>query len=145
MISMKRIICFALFAFLVLPALHPLAAQHDGSRHEGKRHAEISELVKDLNAVQKKKVENISKESKERVSALRQRQHAVRDSISMYMELEGDHSRELYPLFDREAQLQTAINREMYATKIRIDEVLTREQRQTLRNASRKDKHGGKK
>lgn len=63
----------------------------------------------------------------------------------MYMELEGDHSRELYPLFDREAQLQTAINREMYATKIRIDEVLTREQRQTLRNASRKDKHGGKK
>ena len=53
-------------------------------------------------------------------------------SIILFLEREGDQSRTLYPLFDREARLQVAISREMYATKLRIDEVLTKEQRQTL-------------
>lgn len=137
---MKNILLF----IAVLVIAMPLMAQHEGPRHEKKQHADISELVSDLNAIQKRKVDNISKESKERVAALRKRQHTIRDSIAMYMDLEGDHSRELYPLFEREAQLQTAINREMYSAKIRIDEVLTREQRQTLRQTAQQRKHNNK-
>ena len=117
-----------------------LAAQHDGKPHKKAPKPEISELVGDLNAVQKRKVETISRESKERVAALRKQKHSVCDSIAMFMELEGNHSRELYPLFDREAKLQVAINREMYDTKLRIDEVLNAKQRQALREACRKDK-----
>lgn len=113
-------------------------AQHDGRRPEKKRHADVTELVSDLSAPQKRKIEAISKESKERVDALRASQRAVRDSISMYMELEGDQSRHLNPLFEREAQLQAAISREMYSAKIRVDEVLTKEQRTALRETLRR-------
>lgn len=115
-------------------------AQHDGQRPEKKRHADVTELVSDLSAPQKRKIEAISKESKERVDALRASQRAVCDSISMYMELEGDQSRHLNPLFEREAQLQAAVSREMYSAKVRIDDVLTREQRQCLRKALGKQK-----
>jgi hypothetical protein len=132
---MKKI---TLIFLLVLFAL-PLSAQHEDAHRHG-RHRDVTEIVKDLNAVQKRKVENISNESRERVAALRKQQRAVHDSIVMFMEREGDQSQVLYPLFEREAKLQTAINREMYATKLRIDEVLKPEQREALRAASRKHK-----
>ena len=137
---MKRIIILAILFALTLP----LSAQHEGRRPPKKQH-EVTEIVQDLNAVQKRKVETISKDSRERVDALRKQQRAVRDSIGMFMEREGDQSRELFPLFEREAKLQVAISREMYTTKLRIDEVLKPEQREALRNACRKDKHNGAK
>ena len=132
---MKKI---TLIFLLVLFAL-PLSAQHEGDRQH-RKHRDVTEIVQDLNAVQKRKVENISNESRERVAALRKQQKAVRDSISMYMALDGDQSQVIYPLFDREAKLQAAISREMYAAKLRIDEVLKPEQREALRAASRKQK-----
>ena len=132
---MKKI---TLIFLLVLFAL-PLSAQHEGDRQH-RKHRDVTEIVQDLNAVQKRKVENISNESRERVAALRKQQKAVRDSISMYMALDGDQSQMLYPLFEREAKLQAAISREMYAAKLRIDEVLKPEQREALRAASRKQK-----
>ena len=114
----------------------PIAAQHD-RQHREKKQKEITELVSDLSSAQKRKIESISKESKERVTLFRKQQKAVRDSISMFMERDGDQSAVLYPLFEREATLQTAIDREMYAGKVRIDEVLTKEQRAELRNAAK--------
>lgn len=135
---MKRIVLPLLLLALALP----LKAQQDNRRPEKKKRADITELVSDLSAPQKRKIDAISKESKERVDALRASQRAVRDSIGMYMELEGDQSRQLYPLFDREAQLQAAVSREMYSTKLRIDEVLTHEQRATLRLSSHREGRG---
>ncbi len=125
---------------IMLAASLPLMAQHEGKRPDKKNRPEISEVVGDLSAKQKHKVDNITKESKERVDALRKQQHAVRDSIDMFMEREGDQSKVLFPLFDREAQLRAAVSREMYTTKTRIDEVLTKEQRECLRKACGKDK-----
>ena len=69
----------------------------------------------------------------------------MRDSIGKYMDSEGDQSKKLYPLFDREAQLQVQISREMYSTKVRIDKVLTKEQRKEFLQASKRDKRHGKK
>ena len=127
-----------ILTLLLLALTLPLAAQHDGRQPHKKKRAEITELVSDLSAPQKRKIEHISKESRTRVDDLRRQQNAVRDSIRMYMDLEGDQSAHLYPLFDREAQLQVSVSREMYATKLRIDEVLTKEQRAELRSATRK-------
>ena len=114
----------------------PLCAQHDNGHH-GRKHKEVTEMVGNLSAAQKRKIESISKESRQHVDNLRKQQKAVRDSIAMYMELEGDQSALLYPLFDREAAINVAIGREMYAGKVRIDEVLTKEQRAELRNAAK--------
>lgn len=132
---MKKALLLSLLVVFTLP----LAAQHGG------KHKDITELVSDLSNAQKRKIESISKESKERVSSLRARQKAVLDSINMYMEREGDQSAVLYPLFDREAALHAAIDREMYSGKLRIDEVLTKEQRAELRKAFAKDKPHRKK
>lgn len=116
-----------------------MAQNHDHGNKE-RNHASITELVDDLNASQKRKVEAISKASKERVDALRKQKHAVCDSISVLMDKEGNHSKELNPLFEREAELQVAINREMYDTKCRIDEILTPDQRGRLREACKREK-----
>ena len=124
---------------LVAVAL-PCAAQRDMQSRDRKP-KEISELVGDLSQSQKKRLDAITDASKERVAALRAQKKAVRDSIATYMNLEGDHSAVLFPLFDREAQLQRDISREMYTTKVRVDEVLTPEQRQQLRQASARKQH----
>lgn len=124
---MKKYIFLVIAIILALP----LAAQHD-KRPAHKQQPELTEIVKDLSAIQKRKVETITRDSKERIDTLRKQQQAAHDSIVLFLEREGDQSRTLYPLFDREARLQVAISREMYATKLRIDEVLTKEQRQTL-------------
>ena len=116
---MKRYFILA----LLIAIAAPVVAQHDGRHPEKKLPTDITELVDDLSAPQKHKIDNISKESKSRVESLRQQRQAVRDSIRFYMELEGDQSKALYPLFDREAQLQAAVSREMYSAKLRIDEV----------------------
>ena len=129
----------ALLLSLLVVFTFPLAAQPDGKHHDAKR-KDITELVSDLSNAQKRKIESISKESKERVSALRAQKKAVLDSINMYMEREGDQRAVLYPLFDREAALHAAIDREMYSGKLRIDEVLTKEQRAELRKACAKDR-----
>ena len=64
----------------------------------------------------------------------------MRDSIHRYMDMDGDQSQYLYPLFDREARIQTQISREMYATKVHIDQVLTKEQRKELKDNSKRQK-----
>lgn len=112
----------------------PMAAQTD---HTKRKRPEVTEVVSDLSAPQKRKIEAVSRESRERTETLRWQQRAVRDSINRYMDLEGDQSQILYPLFDREAALQAAVSREMYAAKLRIDAILTADQRATLRAACR--------
>ena len=133
--AMKKIVIITLLFVTALPAI----AQREGKRGE-RRHRDITEMGSDLSASQKRKIDAIGKESKERVGAMRQQQKQVRDSIAMYMDRDGDQSRALYPLFEREANIQVSINREMYTTKRRIDEVLTVSQRDELRQAMKKRK-----
>lgn len=132
--QMRKIVVLSLLIAVAVPVL----AQHDGRQQRSGKRAEITELVGDLNAKQKSKIETITRQSKVRVEALRKQQHNVRDSISHFMELDGDQSKYLYPLFDREAKLQVAINREMYTSKRQIDEVLTPQQRTALRESLRR-------
>ncbi len=134
---MKRYIV----ALLLLAIALPVAAQH-GKKPHGKKHHEITELVSDLSSAQKRKIEEIGKQSRERVLTLRNQQKAVKDSIAMFIDREGDNSTVLYRLFDREASLQVSISREMYDTKLLIDQILTPQQREELRRSLSKDRKG---
>ena len=133
--SILLVIALAAFAF-------PVFAQRDNHSGQAGKPKEISEIVNDLTPAQKKRLDAITDASKERVAAMRARQKALRDSIRVYMHLEGDHSAELFPLFDQEASLQRDISREMYTTKVCIDEVLTPAQRQQVRQASTRQRQG---
>ena len=131
--AMKKILSLA----LVILACTTLAAQKpSGERREQKR-PDITQLVSNLTDSQKAKLETITAESRQRVDKLHARQQAVRDSIALYMDREGDQTKFLYPLFDRSAKIQAEISREMYATKVRIDKVLTKEQREEFHKASK--------
>lgn len=133
----KTLLIVILLSFVAMPCM----AQHKGDRErvaDPKSHREITEMVSDLSQSQKKRLDAITDASKERVAALRAQKKSVRDSIAVYMKLDGDQSAVLFPLFDREAQLQRDISREMYTTKVRVDEVLTPEQRRQLREAMAK-------
>lgn len=121
-----------------------LAQQPEPRQGKGKhRQPDITELVSDLTDKQKRSIDAITAESKERVAKLRAQQKAVRDSIAIYMDREGDQSKSLHPLFDREARLQSLVSREMYATKVQVDKELTPAQRQQLKQSSKR--HGRKK
>ena len=121
---------------IIIATLVPATAQRGRTKNDTPR--DISSMVSDLSVSQKKKLDAINDESKVRIETLRTRQKAVRDSIAMYIHRDGDQSRVLYPLFDREAQIQSSISREMYSTKLKIDAVLTPEQRRQVREAYHK-------
>lgn len=139
---MKKFLPLALALFL---AFSLSAQRQDGQRNDLQR-PDITELVSNLNNDQKSQLEAITNDSRQRVEKLRAQQKAVRDSINLYMDREGDQSKYLNPLFDREAKIQAEISREMYASKVRIDKVLTKEQRAEFQKASKqhRKKHGKK-
>ena len=130
---MKKFLPLALALFL---AFSLSAQRQDGQRNDQQR-PDITELVSNLSDTQKSQLEAITNDSRQRVEKLRAQQKAVRDSINLYMDREGDQSKYLNPLFDREAKIQAEISREMYASKVRIDKVLTKEQRAELQKASK--------
>ena len=134
------------FLTLTLLCSFAVSAQKPADHRREGKHPDITKLVSNLSDNQKSKLDAITNDSRLRVDKLRARKRAVRDSIAHYMEREGNQSKYLNPLFDREAKLQAEISREMYGTKVRIDEVLTKEQRAEFQKASKehRGKHGGK-
>ena len=113
--------------------------------HRDQQRPDITKFVSNLTDDQKSKLETLTNDSRKRVDGLRAQQKNVRDSISRYMDREGDQSKYLYPLFDREAQLQTAISREMYTTKVRIEKVLPKEQRAEFQKSAKQHRKNKKK
>lgn len=137
--KMKKIITLLMAVGCMMAAAQAQRPHREGPRPEPR--PDITEMVSDLSASQKSKLETIAKESKEKLDNLHKQKRAVRDSIEMYMEKEGDHSKELYPLFDREAKLNALIQREMYASKMRFDQVLTADQRKELADRNKRHHH----
>lgn len=145
---MKRIVLLALVSLFAFQCTLSYAQnpRHGGPHERQGRRPDITKIVSNLSDAQKEKLETLMEASRQRVDKLRRQQQAVRDSIALYMDRDGNQSKKLYPLFDREAKLQVEISREMYNTKVRIDEVLTKEQRQQFRQASKEQKkHKNKK
>jgi Spy/CpxP family protein refolding chaperone len=134
-----------LFLTLTLALGFSLSAQRQGGQRPKDQRPDITQLVSNLTDSQKAKLETITAESRQRVDKLHARQQAVRDSIALYMDREGNQSKYLNPLFDREAKIQSEISREMYSTKVRIDEVLTKEQRAEFQKASKEQRKHHKK
>ena len=126
---MKKLLS-TLFAILLCSAL--LAQSPNGGRH--KRHSrpeppKIEEMVSNLSAVQKKKLETITQNCKAKTAQLQKE-----------MDKEGDQSDKLFPLFDREAALQAQMSKEMYSVRIQIDQVLTQEQLAEFRARCKADR-----
>lgn len=129
---MKKIALLAIALFVTFQFSEAFA-----QRNHRDHRPDITQLVSNLTPDQKSKLETLTSDSRKRVDNLRSQQRAVRDSIALYMDREGDQSKLLYPLFDREAHLQAEISREMYITKVRIEKVLNKEQRAEFQKAAK--------
>ena len=143
---------------LIIPLLIVLLAAgtvtaHAPSRHQGpKKHEQVDQAFKsidsyvtDLSNGQKKKLDALSEKTAQKVGAMRNELGQVRDSIRTYMAKPGDQSAVLFPLFTREGDIQTEISKELYRTRLKIDSILTPEQRKELKAkiaAERKSRGG---
>ena len=140
---MKASIFFIALGLAVSLQAQQPADSTTAARH-GRHHQSIEKMVSDLSAPQKKKLETLKKESHQRIRQLRQSKHAVSDSINALMNLDGDHSQQLDPLFQREADLQVKISKEMYSTRIAVDKILTDKQRKEMKENMKKMKEAKK-
>ena len=113
--------------------------------------SEITDFISDLSDEQREKLHELSKENKERMTAYRQQQRALRDSINTVIRLDGDHSDDLLPLMERRAQLRVAMDMELYRCRLLTRQILTEEQAKALREKTEaarnnwKEKRGGRK
>ena len=110
------------------------------SHHRRPEPPKVEQMVSNLSAIQKKRLETISDECKQDMDKLEKELNSVRQKIRSLMETDGDQSDKLFPLFDREAALQAQMSKEMYSVRIQIDQVLTQEQLAEFRARCKADR-----
>lgn len=121
----KYLLPLIVAALLVGNAFAQSAAPHHGKHHEMPK---VEDMVSNLSKQQQRKLASISAESKSQVEKKRAELDKVRQSIRLLMEQEGDQSAKLFPLLDRESDIEADIAKIMYRTRLQIDNVLTKAQ-----------------
>lgn len=129
----------AILACTMLFAQSPNEFGH-GKKHHKHEPPKIEEMVSNLSAIQKKRLENITQESKKQVDKMQAELKSINSQIRKLLDAEGDQTNTLFPLFEREAQLKLEINKEMYRTRQQINNVLSKEQLKELRERMKSDR-----
>lgn len=93
---------------------------------------DIEQFVSNLSTIQKTQIDAIMRKSTKTIETYRKQLGEVRDSIRTFMDKEGDQSKVIFPLYEREGRLQTEISKEFYRMKTEIDKVLTPQQRREM-------------
>lgn len=129
---MKHLLLATLALMMAATAVAQPGTHHPMDKEPGKE-AKITDLVSNLTPDQKKSIDLITQRSSTTIKYLRQQLHAVRDSVRIYLEMPGNQSKKIFPLFEQEGMLQTELSKAYYRTRQEIDEVLTPEQHNELR------------
>ncbi len=129
----------AILACTMLFAQSPNEFGH-GKKHHKHEPPKIEEMVSNLSAIQKKRLETITQDSKKQVDKMQAELKSINSQIRKLLDAEGDQTNTLFPLFEREAQLKLEINKEMYRTRQQINNVLSKEQLKELRERMKADR-----
>lgn len=129
----------AILACTMLFAQSPNEFGH-GKKHHKHEPPKIEEMVSNLSAIQKKRLETITQESKKQVDKMQAELKSINSQIRKLLDAEGDQTNTLFPLFEREAQLKLEINKEMYRTRQQINNVLSKEQLKELGERMKADR-----
>ena len=129
----------AILACTMLFAQSPNEFGH-GKKHHKHEPPKIEEMVSNLSAIQKKRLETITQESKKQVDKMQAELKSINSQIRKLLDAECDQTNTLFPLFEREAQLKLEINKEMYRTRQQINNVLSKEQLKELRERMKADR-----
>jgi|GEM_PF-1586098 len=131
-----------LFLTAILIGFTLTAQPPDGGPHKRHRRPEppkVEQMVSNLSAIQKKRLETITADCQQQVDKLETELNTVRQKIRTLMDQPGDQSDKLFPLIDRESQLQAQIAKTMYTVRQQIDHVLTDEQLAEFRSRLKAD------
>lgn len=131
---MKQIILLSLLAIVI-----PCMAQRPYDDNGKDQPLKLEEYIPDLKTSQRTRLDIITRRTEAQVKECKAQLRTVRDSIRMYMDMPGDQSSKVYPLFDRESQLIGKMSRVYYQSKLDIDAVLTPEQITSLHERIEKE------
>lgn len=136
---MKRILTTAIGMLMALTAF---GQRNQGSPHELRPHDEpsIEDVVKNLSESQISQLETITSAHKKRVSQCRRELEALRDSIRMEMEKDGDQSAVLFPMYEREGKLMSDLSKMYYMGGVEVEKVLTPKQKKQLKRSMKEDR-----
>ncbi|MBR5352924.1 MAG: hypothetical protein IK126_04355 [Bacteroidales bacterium] len=132
-----------IFIISILTITTLMAQAPDGGRRHRQGPPEppkVEEMVSNLSAIQKNRLEGITENCKKQTTKLQKELDAIRTQIRNLMMQDGDQSDKLFPLIDRESSLQAQIAKEMYRTRVQIDQVLTEEQLTEFRARCKADR-----
>lgn len=101
-------------------------------RARAEQFPDVKRFISDLSKDQIAELDKIAAERKDTIDKLKAELKATRDSIRVYRNTIGNQTKKIYPLFDKEAELQAKLSKEMYRTRTKIDFVLTLDQLKTL-------------
>lgn len=90
--------------------------------------ARVAKCVKDLSSKQKRSIDDISSKYNSELKAIKTELKTVRDNIHSLMAEKNDNREKIFPLMEREANLNLKLNKTMYQMKVELDEVLTDDQ-----------------
>lgn len=93
---------------------------------------QIEKVLDNLSDSQIDALQKLSKENKKYLETFRKEMKVLEDSIDMLMKRKGNHSKQLYPLLERRAKLALEKDKKLYLSKVKIDGILTDEQRATI-------------
>ena len=88
----------------------------------------VAQCVKDLSSKQKRRINEISARYNKELRATKAEVKSVRDDIQVLMADKADNTEKIFPLMEREANLNLKLNKTMYRMKVELDAVLTNDQ-----------------
>lgn len=125
---MRKLLSLALFLSLMCG----LSAQNaqGNNKNQNNKCFGIESLVEDLTPLQKRKLERLSAQAKKNIGTLKAQHLDLRDSITLLLDVPSSEAiaTKLFILYDREADIRAAIQKEYYRFRLKIDEILTDEQ-----------------
>ena len=90
---------------------------------------QVEEVLTNLTDNQRKMLHKLSKENKEYMDKYRKDRDQLEKTIKSLLEMKEDVSEALFPLIDMKARLEAEKEKNLYKMKLKIDEILTPEQR----------------
>lgn len=134
-----------LLSIILLSATVTLMAQPAKKGEPEGEPSKIESMISDLSTTQKNRIDVITRRSQKNIESYKHQLTAVRDSIKVLMDKKEDLSAIVLPLYEREARLQCAINKEYYLSKVAIDQVLTKKQYDELQSKMKTHRKRGAK
>jgi len=105
----------------------------DAYRYLFKPYEEQVEMVlTNLTDSQREALHALSKENKEYMMKYRKDREQLEKTIKSLLEMKGDISEALFPLIDMKSRLEAEKEKKLYKVKLKIDSILTAEQRSEM-------------